>query len=203
MKTQITNFVLALILTVLASPSIGATNANVETEISDQMLAHLKVLIEAYDEPDAPMPDRGDKVASVIDLKAITRGVLGKHGKTMSEEQKSLFQTQFEHSISALLAFALKGASTYDVTVESVRISPKRDDRAQVLGVLTTPQGDRFELLSSVAKGESGWLVRNLIVNGINLGITYRNQFAELVTKHDSIDLAIGEWKEAAGQIKQ
>ena len=40
-----------------------------------------------------------------------------------------------------------------------------------------------------------GWLIINIIVNGVNLGLTFRNQFRALATEYDNdIDEIINNW---------
>ncbi len=39
------------------------------------------------------------------------------------------------------------------------------------------------------------WLVTNVVVEGVNLGATYRNQFADLVEKHGGdVDYVVDNW---------
>jgi phospholipid transport system substrate-binding protein len=43
--------------------------------------------------------------------------------------------------------------------------------------------------------GSGNWLIINIIVNGVNLGLTFRNQFQALATEHsENIDLIIQNW---------
>ena len=46
-------------------------------------------------------------------------------------------------------------------------------------------------------KNEAGnWVVRNIIVDDVNLGLTYMNQFDGAVKRHGSIEKAIESWPE-------
>jgi phospholipid transport system substrate-binding protein len=52
------------------------------------------------------------------------------------------------------------------------------------------------------AKGQ--WKVRNLILNGINLGLTFRNQFASTVeANRGNLDKAIANFVPSAGDAKK
>ena len=43
--------------------------------------------------------------------------------------------------------------------------------------------------------GENNWLIINIIVNGVNLGLTFRNQFQALASEHnENIDAIINHW---------
>ena len=57
--------------------------------------------------------------------------------------------------------------------------------------------GQVLQIVASMARGDNGWQVRNLIFDGVNLGLTYRNQFSQLMreTENDA-DLAIARWTE-------
>ena len=39
-----------------------------------------------------------------------------------------------------------------------------------------------------------GWMVENVVISGINLGLTLRNQFSDLVKSSGSVSGAIESW---------
>jgi len=53
-----------------------------------------------------------------------------------------------------------------------------------------------YPITYKVRKGKNGkWLIINIIVNGVNLGLTFRNQFKSLAKEHDeNIDEIIKHW---------
>jgi len=60
---------------------------------------------------------------------------------------------------------------------------------------VTTQEGKSFKLTYSMAKKESGWQVRNIIVDGINMGLTYRSQFdSSMISNDNNIDAVIDTW---------
>ncbi|NKB97123.1 MAG: hypothetical protein GKR90_01295 [Pseudomonadales bacterium] len=185
-KTLFSLFVIAL--------STMSPFAYSDEELSTAMLGSFNKLITTFATVEETDAQRAI-VSTVVDFAAITRGVMHKHRAAMSDEQQVQFQTQFERSLTTLLATALAGSQDYTVAIERVRMSEKSPNRAQILGILTTAKNERFELLTVAGKNSRGWLVRNLTINGINLGITYRNQFNELVLKHaGDFDAAIAAW---------
>ena len=38
------------------------------------------------------------------------------------------------------------------------------------------------------------WKLINIIINGVNLGLTFRNQFYSLMKKENDLDKVIGKW---------
>ena len=47
---------------------------------------------------------------------------------------------------------------------------------------------------------EDGWKIINIIINGVNLGLTFRSQFQSLATFHnDNIEEILNNWVSDAG----
>ena len=53
-----------------------------------------------------------------------------------------------------------------------------------------------YPIIYKVRKNKNGdWLIINIIVNGVNLGLTFRNQFQVLAKEHnENIDEIIKHW---------
>ena len=53
-----------------------------------------------------------------------------------------------------------------------------------------------YPITYKVRKNKNGdWLIINIIVNGVNLGLTFRNQFQALAKEHnENIDEIIKHW---------
>lgn len=136
-------------------------------------------------------------LGEIVDYAAIARGVYGKTYRGMvSEDQNLRFQKEFERSIVQLLAKALMDMGPSETVVHEA--SMRGDTRAQIPVVVTTSHRETFEFQFSLALAQQVWQVRNLIVNGVNLGLTYRNQFSELMKTHgDNIDAVIDAWSDS------
>ena len=138
-----------------------------------------------------------DALAANVDFPAITRGVLGKYRDAVDENQRARFQGEFERSMLKLLRAALKTAGDYSIDVTGTRVSEKNQARAQAFATVTTGDKQKIQLVSSIAKIDDDWKVRNLILEGLNLGLTYRNQFDELMQANgNDVDKAIDAWAE-------
>ena len=53
-----------------------------------------------------------------------------------------------------------------------------------------------YPITYKVRKGKNQeWLIINIVVNGVNLGLTFRNQFQALAKEHnENIDAIIKNW---------
>jgi phospholipid transport system substrate-binding protein len=67
---------------------------------------------------------------------------------------------------------------------------------ATVMQTIFSSSGKSYIVQYSMHRNREGeWKVKNLIIEGINLGLTYRNQFAEAANKyHGDIDKVIANW---------
>lgn len=181
---------LLILATLCASPVAWA-------DMAGDFEASLTAIIDVVR---APEPDEAE-LARHIDFAAITRGVLGKHGKTLSEEQRTRFQAEFEKSMFALLRSATAAAGDFDIKVTQTKISEKRSTAGQAYANVIQQNGQKIAVIASVAQQADGWKVRNLIFDGVNLGLTYRNQFDELMNRHNgNADQAIDAWAQIGAQ---
>lgn len=148
---------------------------------------------------DARLSELGSVISEYFDLAVVARGVLGSHRDSLTPEQTTRFSTEFQKALVGLMFKALDEIGGYELSVQEPRM--RGDDRAQVLVLVeTTSQGD-FEFLFSLARSNDRWNALNLIVNGVNLGLTYRNQFNELMLSNDGdVDVVIVAWTETVSE---
>lgn len=136
----------------------------------------------------------GDSLNELVDFNTITRGVMGSYYKGATAEQRTAFKQTFSTSIietytKALVVFKSK-------SIEVIPLAQQPDSKAILSMKVTTQDGAVFMLTYNMVKNESRWRVRNIIVDGINLGLTYRNQFKAMMTEHhDDINAVISHWR--------
>lgn len=148
-----------------------------------------------------PAADVSNVLRSTVDYASIARGVLGRHQTTLSDPQINRFEVEFEHSMQALLVEAM--ADIGDYRLEMGKVRRMGDNRAQVFAVVHTASNNTFDIASSVSSESGAWMVRNLIVDGVNLGLTYRNQFDQLMLETGDPEQAINRWRSAVEETAQ
>ncbi len=194
---------MASVLPTAAADSHGPKERVEET--AEQLFSSLSTRASAATKDQARFESEVRTVlAEIVDFDAITLGVLGTYRDTLSTPQRKQFQHEFERSMIQLLTQALSELNDYDMKVEDARMSG--DARAQVPVLVSTADGQKFEILFSLALADADWRVRNLIVNGVNLGLTYRNQFNEMMKTHkQQVESVIHAWSQTiveAGKIE-
>lgn len=136
----------------------------------------------------------------ISDFPAISKGVMGTFYKTASAEQKKRFTTVFEHSLVRIFSNSLMKSKTNAIKLIPAKgvnpASPKR----KVSVIVSTVNGDAFRVnYSMVRNSQNRWLIRNVILDGINLGLTYRNQFkSEMNRSGNNLNHVIANWGKIA-----
>ena len=131
----------------------------------------------------------------VVDFNRIARNVMGKYYKQANKSQRDKFFGVFR---STLL-------KTYTDTFvefkdEEIRVLPKKEDskkpnRSKVEVEIITDTKVYPATYDMYRNKEGEWKIINIVVNGVNLGLTFRNQFYSLSIKRNAdIDLVIEEW---------
>jgi len=81
----------------------------------------------------------------------------------------------------------------------------KQPDRDSVKMEVHSKEGKVYPVIYSMRLGDDGsWRMYNIIINGINIGLTYRNQFASAMNAPEnkgSLDAVINGWGETIAHI--
>jgi len=140
----------------------------------------------------------------VIDFPRFARSVMAAHYKRATPEQRDRFAEGFKWSLVRTYALALTEFNDGGVNIIPSDRPAKRPDRASVKQEIRS-EGEVYPVVYSMALNSQGeWRVMNMIINGINMGLTYRNQFASAVNDPaygGDMDQAIDGWVASLGTI--
>lgn len=141
----------------------------------------------------------------VVDFDYISKRVMGKYYRRANAQQREQFSGVFKTTLLKTYARALVGFQ-----IESYRLakpakpSPKADKQA-VSVVVKSANGTEFTLVYFMLKREGVWTLVNASLDGINLRLTFKNQFASMAQEQrGKVAAVIASWKKqvdiAAGQ---
>ena len=146
-----------------------------------------------------------DKIKEIfepmIDFRLIAASVMGKkYYFKATKNERAEFIEIFKDSLLDTYAETL--AQWEDQVIETIFVeydSEKTLKSIEVKQELNT--GDSiYPILYKLRKTENGWAIINIIINGVNLGLTFRNQFRALADEHDeNVTLTIKNWVSDAG----
>ena len=196
-------FVLVVVGSAFAHAVVAEEAERAPDEIVRVVADDILKLIQSYQEEDAResasyYESVDATMSEFIDYRAIARAVMARYWAEASSEQRERFVAAFRDGLVRTYARALLEFEQEKVAVLPLLPEHQRGKRALVRMEITGGNGRVYPLQYSMGQGEDGvWRVRNVIVDGVNLGLTYRNQFASAMQSGDArgdIDAVIDEW---------
>lgn len=137
-----------------------------------------------------------EELGELVDFRRITQLVMGRHFQNATLAQKKAFLAAFRSSLVNTYAAGITLYQGQQITVLPATEDDVRDGRARVRTELRTDTGEVIPVFFSLYRNSGGnWLVENVIVNGLNLGKTYRSQFDQSVAQFaGDLDQVISNW---------
>lgn len=165
--------------------------------VSEDLLSMLDGSKEKFaEDPDAFYADIDAVISPWLDFSLWSKLVIGKtYYADTTEEQRLKFEEVFRTSLIQTYAKGLLNVEDTGFEVDPAH--PGDEDKSSVPVTQTLYAGaDRVKVIYTMAKnGEGRWQFRNVILEGINLGLTFRNQFARAAEEYGrDIDKVIANW---------
>jgi len=138
-----------------------------------------------------------NELGDVVDFKRIARRVMAKHFRGASKEQKYAFLAVFKGSLLNTYAKGLWEFNDYKINLLPLNEANQSERNTKVSFEVVTSSGQVFPVTQSLFfnKKQNQWMVQNVIINGINMGLLFREQFSRLVAQNNgSLDQAIASW---------
>ena len=190
---------LALPLSALAMPSAQ----QVVQQTTDTLLADLKANKVQYKADPAAFYASLERILGpVVDVQGIARGVMTvRYSRRASAEQLQRFEEEFKRSLMQFYGNALL---EYDN--QSIRVLPAKAegaDRASVGMEVRDSKGTVYPVSYTMVQLDGQWKLRNVIINGINVGKLFRDQFADSMQRNgNDLDRTIDGWAEVVAKAK-
>lgn len=169
--------------------------------VADTITQTLQVINESrpvYQSQPELFLKRVDGVLSpVLDFDRIARRVMAKHYRTASDAERSRFISVFKQSLLNTYARGLVEFTDYKINMLPLRTLNQSDKNTKVDFEVVTAAGQIFPITQSLYFNtqQNTWLIQNVIINGINVGQLFRDQFARLVDEKGSVSAAIDAWE--------
>lgn len=131
----------------------------------------------------------------VIAFDYIARGVMGHYAKQVTADQVSQFAKSFKLGLVNTYGNGMSSFSDLRIAVLPPK-TPVGDERRAVVVQEISGGTSTNQVSYSMAKNNQGqWKMINVILNGINLGQTFRGQFdAEVKRNKGDVIKTINEW---------
>lgn len=191
--------VIFLCMTVLISPAQAAEESprEVITRTANELLGIIEEARTYYDQDPQRFYDSVESILEPsVDMRRFSAGVMAKYYRVASTEQRHRFLEVFKGSMIRTYAKGLLAFSNEEIRVLDPK-GPSRDpERDSVEMEVVAVDGTVYPILYSMRKGkDQKWRITNVTVNGINLGLTFRNQFDSAMQAHNrDFDYVIDNW---------
>lgn len=185
--------------------SVAAPDAHTVVEqTTNNLLADLKANKEKYRTDPTAFYNAMDAIlGEVVDADGISRSVMTvRYSRRATPEQMQLFQENFKRSLmqfygNALLEYNNQGIRVLPNSIEQGK------NRSEVRMEVTDNKGVIYPVSYTMVKINNQWRMRNVIINGINLGKLFRDQFAEAMQRNaQDLDRVIDTWVETVAKTR-
>ena len=193
-------WIAVVLLTVWAPLSFAADSVADPYKKIEQVTVELLDIIGAYRDsyPETEVAYFGklDQLLSAhVDFGFIARNVMGSYGRSASPEQRALFAKTFRDGLVETYGRGLIGYNDQKIVLLAAEPLAEGQRRVTVKQEIRSVD-NVYPLEYSLARKKTGeWMVVNVVINGINLGKTFRNQFVQSAQRSGGdIDQVISGW---------
>ncbi|CAN7267698.1 ABC transporter substrate-binding protein [Pseudomonas sp. LjRoot71] len=174
-------------------------------QTTSTLLADLKANKEHYrTDPGAFYNALDSILGPVVDVDGISRGVMTvRYSRQATPEQMQRFQENFKRSLMQFYGNALLEYNNQDIRV--LPVSGQQDpERTSVNMEIKDGKGTVYPLSYTMVSQDGTWKMRNVIINGINVGKLFRDQFAQAMQDNrNDLDKVIDNWAETVAKARQ
>lgn len=191
----------------IAAPILESPKQEVEA-FSTRLLAKFEKNIKQYKkDPEAFIHEVDHELSPVVAFDSIARGVMGRFARQAQPAQLNQFSKKFKSSLLSFYGKALLKLDDTKITIDKIDDVPEktlkdyRDNKIRLVPVDMTVKTSKKNVAISYSMiyDEGRWKIRNVIVDGINIGIQFRNQFADAMDKYGKIQYVVDHWQEIMG----
>ncbi|HEX6591634.1 MAG TPA: ABC transporter substrate-binding protein [Moraxellaceae bacterium] len=198
---------LLLVLPLAGTTAFAADSGNPQQVVQDATNALLARIVKEKEtlkkDPQALYRLVDENITPFMDTDGIARRVMGQYYRQATPAQQAEFARVFKQSLIRTYAKGLTAYENQKIVFKPYKAGADAK-KAQVDVDVYGNNGQIYPVNFQLQQDKAGaWKVQNLILNGINLGLTFRNQFASAVeTNKGSIDKAIAGWSPDATALK-
>ncbi|MGB0466320.1 MAG: MlaC/ttg2D family ABC transporter substrate-binding protein [Pontibacterium sp.] len=192
-------FVLAALLAVSLP---AAASWNEARQVVDDTSASMFRLMESDDFRQAERFDRlltevDSLLGPVVDFSYISKRVMGKYYRRASSEERGHFTELFRATLLKTYAKAMVGFDIQNYAIVPPRKQSPQPNKQIVTVEVASSAGTKYTLIYYMLKQADGWRLVNVILDGVNLRLTFKNQFSDLAQKQrGNISRTIVAWKQ-------
>jgi len=136
-----------------------------------------------------------ESLGPFVDFAGFSRGVMAKYYKRVTKQQQQEFVAVFRKGLIETYSNALVGFDNPQVKVMQPTTPQKKPERPIITIEITGQDGSVYRVDYNLILLDGQWKLRNVIINGINIGLQFRSQFqASMSRNNNNLDEVIAGW---------
>lgn len=205
---NVMTWILALLFSApLLAQAAAQTPQQVVEDTSVRVMETLNANRELYQQDaDAFYNGLNEIMEPVVDFQGIARSVMTvRYSRSASPEQMERFIETFKRSMVEFYGNALLEFDSGSIKVlPPARGSQQTEERASVNMEVRANNGNVYPVTYTMANIDGQWKVRNVIVEGINIGLLFRDQFSQAMQTHrNDLDAVIDSWGNVVAESRE
>jgi phospholipid transport system substrate-binding protein len=186
---------LPLVANAVAAPSAH----DLVQDTTNRLLADLAANKEKYKkDPNDFYAALNTIVGPVVDAEGISKSIMTvKYSRKATPEQMKAFEENFKKGL-----FQFYGNALLEYNNQGIVVDPAKDESGDRTSVGMTVKGSNgaiYPVQYTLEKINGEWKLRNVIINGINIGKLFRDQFADAMSRNgNNLQATIDNW---AGEV--
>ncbi|MBK5417119.1 MlaC/ttg2D family ABC transporter substrate-binding protein [Pseudomonas sp. TH31] len=173
-------------------------------DTTTRMLADLSANKEKYkQDPQDFYTALNTIVGPVVDAEGISKSIMTvKYSRKATPAQMQTFQENFKKGL-----FQFYGNALLEYNNQGIVVDPAKDESGDRTSVGMTVKGSNgaiYPVQYTLEKINGEWKLRNVIINGINIGKLFRDQFADAMQRNgNDLDKTINGWAGEVAKAKE
>ena len=186
---------LPLVANAVAAPSAH----DLVQDTTNRLLADLAANKEKYKkDPNDFYAALNTIVGPVVDAEGISKSIMTvKYSRKATPEQMKTFEENFKKGL-----FQFYGNALLEYNNQGIVVDPAKDESGDRTSVGMTVKGSNgaiYPVQYTLEKINGEWKLRTVIINGINIGKLFRDQFADAMSRNgNNLQATIDNW---AGEV--
>ena len=171
---------------------------------TDKVLGELTSHREKFkQDPEAFYQALNGILGPVVDFDGFARGVMTvRYSRQASPQQMQAFVDNFKRSLVKFYGGALLEYDNQEIRMLPA-VASREPGRASVNMEVVGRTGAIYPVTYTLEQKDGAWKVRNVIINGINIGKLFRDQFADSMQRNgNDLDKTIDGWAEVVAKAK-
>ncbi|MDR9750106.1 ABC transporter substrate-binding protein [Pseudomonas sp. SZMC_28357] len=189
----------------LMAHAVAAPSAHdLVEDTTKRMLADLSANKEKYkQDPHDFYMALNTIVGPVVDAEGISKSIMTvKYSRKATPAQMKTFEENFKRGL-----FQFYGNALLEYNNQGITVDPPKDESGERTSVGMTVKGSSgsiYPVQYTLEKVNGEWKLRNVIINGINIGKLFRDQFADAMQRNGGdLDKTINNWAGEVAKAKE